>query len=94
MTLTGLIVLLIIAGVCGSIGSALAGYSHGGCLSSIVLGFLGAWVGVWFARQAHLPTLYVLHVQNESFPVVWSIVGAAIFAAVVSLLTRRNPHGF
>jgi hypothetical protein len=49
---------------------------------------------VWFARQAHLPTLYVLHVQNESFPVVWSIVGAAIFAAVMSLLTRRNPYGF
>jgi uncharacterized membrane protein YeaQ/YmgE (transglycosylase-associated protein family) len=94
VTLTGAILLFIVAGVCGSIGSALAGYTHRGCLTSVVLGFLGAWLGVWFARQAHLPTLYVLHVQNESFPVVWSIVGAAIFAAVMSLLTRRNPYGF
>jgi uncharacterized membrane protein YeaQ/YmgE (transglycosylase-associated protein family) len=58
------------------------------------LGFIGAWLGVWFARQVHLPTLFVLHVQNESFPVVWSVVGAAIFAAVMSVLTRRNPYGF
>lgn len=94
MTLTGAIVLLIIGGVCGSIGSAIAGYSHAGCLSSIVLGFVGAWVGTWIARQAHLPTFYVMHVQNESFPVVWSIIGAAICAAAVSILTRRNPYGF
>jgi uncharacterized membrane protein YeaQ/YmgE (transglycosylase-associated protein family) len=94
MTLTGALVLLVIAGVCGSLGSALAGYSHMGCLGSIALGFIGAWLGVWFARQVHLPTLFVLHVQNESFPVVWSVVGAAIFAAVMSVLTRRNPYGF
>ena len=94
MTLTGVIVLLVIAGVCGSLGSALAGYSHLGCLSSIALGFVGAWLGAWFARQVHLPPLFVLRVQNESFPVIWSIVGAAVFAAVMSLLSRRNPYGF
>jgi uncharacterized membrane protein YeaQ/YmgE (transglycosylase-associated protein family) len=94
MTLSGALVLFVIAGVCGSIGSWLAGYSHRGCLGSIVLGFLGAWLGAWFARETHLPPLYVLHVQNESFPVVWSIIGAAIFSAVMSVLTRRNPYGF
>ncbi|MDP8999784.1 MAG: GlsB/YeaQ/YmgE family stress response membrane protein [Myxococcota bacterium] len=91
MTLTGVIVLLVIAGVCGSLGSGLAGYSHLGCLSSIALGFVGAWLGVWVARQLHLPALFVLHIQNESFPVIWSIVGAAVFAALMSLLARRNP---
>ncbi len=94
MTLTGAIVLIVIAGVCGAIGSALVGYTHRGCLSSIALGFIGAWLGMWFARQVHLPTLFALRVQNESFPVVWSIVGAAIFAAVMSVLTRRSPYGF
>jgi uncharacterized membrane protein YeaQ/YmgE (transglycosylase-associated protein family) len=94
MTITGLIVLLVIGGACGSIGSAIAGYSHSGCLSSIALGFIGAWVGMWFARQAHLPTFYVLHVQNESFPVVWSIIGAAVCALGMGVLTRRNPYGF
>jgi uncharacterized membrane protein YeaQ/YmgE (transglycosylase-associated protein family) len=94
MTLTGVIVLLVIAGVCGAIGSSLAGYTHGGCLASIALGFIGAWLGTWIAGQAHLPMLYVLHVQHESFPVVWSILGAVIFAAVMSILTGRSPHGF
>jgi uncharacterized membrane protein YeaQ/YmgE (transglycosylase-associated protein family) len=94
MTLLGAIVLIAIGGVCGSIGSAIVGYSHRGCLSSIVLGFVGAWVGMWLAHKAHLPTFYVLRVQNESFPIVWSIIGAAICAAAMSILTRRNPYGF
>jgi uncharacterized membrane protein YeaQ/YmgE (transglycosylase-associated protein family) len=94
MTLMGAVVLLVIAGVCGSLGAGLAGYSHLGCLSSVVLGFIGAWLGAWLAGQLHLPTLWVLHVQRESFPVVWSVVGAAIFAAVASILTSRNPQGF
>jgi uncharacterized membrane protein YeaQ/YmgE (transglycosylase-associated protein family) len=94
MTLTGLLVLLVIAGVCGSLGAGLAGYSHLGCLSSIALGFVGAWLGAWAAHQLHLPSLWILHVQRESFPVVWSVVGAAMFACVTSILTARNPHGF
>jgi uncharacterized membrane protein YeaQ/YmgE (transglycosylase-associated protein family) len=94
MTLLGLLVLLAVAGLCGSLGAALAGYSHTGCLSNIVLGFIGAWLGTWVAHEAHLPPLYVLHVYGESFPVVWSVIGSAVFAGVTSVLTARNPHGF
>ncbi|HEX8796917.1 MAG TPA: GlsB/YeaQ/YmgE family stress response membrane protein [Polyangiaceae bacterium] len=94
MTLVGAVVLLVIAGMCGSIGAGLAGYTHKGCLASIVFGFVGAWVGSWMAGQVHLPLLYVLHFRGESFPVVWSIIGAAILAATMSILTARKPHGF
>ena len=45
MTLVGLLVLLLIAAICGGIGQSLAGYSLGGCLVSIVVGFIGAWIG-------------------------------------------------
>ena len=41
MTLLDLLILLLIAGLCGSIGQAIAGYSRGGCLVSIALGFVG-----------------------------------------------------
>jgi len=94
MTITGVLVLLAVAGVCGSIGSAIGGYSHLGCFGSVALGFVGAWLGSWFANQVHLPALYTLHVNGEAFPVVWSVIGAAIFAAVMSALTSRNPYGF
>ena len=93
MTLIGVLVLLAIAGVCGSLGAGLAGYSHRGCLTSVVLGFAGAWAGGWLAGQLHLPTLWVVHVQRESFPVVWSILGAGMFAAVTSVFTARKPQG-
>jgi uncharacterized membrane protein YeaQ/YmgE (transglycosylase-associated protein family) len=92
MTLVGAIVLVIIACICGSIGSRLAGYSHSGCFGSTALGFVGAWIGTWIANQVHLPPLYVLHVRGESFPVVWSILGAAMFAGVMGILTGRNRY--
>ncbi len=46
-----LLLLLLIAGVCGSLGQAIGGYSHGGCLVSIALGFIGALLGTWLASS-------------------------------------------
>jgi uncharacterized membrane protein YeaQ/YmgE (transglycosylase-associated protein family) len=94
MTLVGALLLLIIAGVCGSLGSLVAGYTHMGCLGSIALGFLGAWLGTWFAEHVNLPLIYVLQVHGESFPVVWAVIGAATLAAVTSMLTGRSRYGF
>jgi uncharacterized membrane protein YeaQ/YmgE (transglycosylase-associated protein family) len=90
MTLTSLLVLLVVAGVCGSVGRAIAGYSHGGCIGSIALGFIGAALGMWIARALRLPTMIVWNVGGESFPVLWSIAGSALFVALLSLLTRRR----
>lgn len=88
MSLVSLLVLLVIAAVCGMIGQAIAGYSIGGFLVSIVVGFIGAFLGVWVARQFNLPTLFVINLDGQPFPVIWSIIGSAIFALIVGLLTR------
>jgi len=88
MTLIDLLVLLLVAGVCGALGQAIAGRSRGGCLVSIALGFIGALVGVWVARQLALPEFYALRIGDNNFPIIWSILGAALFVAVLSLLTR------
>ena len=76
MTWMGFIILLLIAAVCGSLGQALAGYSLGGCLISIVVGFVGAWLGLWIARQVGLPEVLVVNVQGEPFPIVWAVIGS------------------
>jgi uncharacterized membrane protein YeaQ/YmgE (transglycosylase-associated protein family) len=89
MTLFDLLILLLIAGLCGAIGQTLAGYSRGGCLVSIALGFVGAVVGLWLARGLGLPELFALRVGESTFPVVWSILGSALFVAFIGLLTRR-----
>ena len=91
MTLLDLIVLLIIAGLCGSLGQAITGYSRGGCLVSIALGFVGALLGMWLARNLGLPELFSVQIGTTSFPIIWSIIGAALFVAIISLLTRRVP---
>jgi uncharacterized membrane protein YeaQ/YmgE (transglycosylase-associated protein family) len=85
-----LLVLLLIAGVCGALGQAIGGYSHGGCLVSIALGFIGALLGSWIAGALHLPELFALNVAGTHFPVVWSIIGAALFVALINLISRRR----
>jgi uncharacterized membrane protein YeaQ/YmgE (transglycosylase-associated protein family) len=90
LTLTGLIVLLIIAAVCGAVGKALGGGSRGGLLVSIALGFIGALLGPWLARQLNLGEPIVIRVSGESFPIIWSIVGAALFVALLNLLSGRR----
>jgi uncharacterized membrane protein YeaQ/YmgE (transglycosylase-associated protein family) len=88
MTWIDLLILLLVAGVCGALGQAISGFSRGGCLVSIALGFIGAIFGMWLAQQLGLPELLMLPVGGKSFPVVWSIIGSALFVAVISLLTR------
>ena len=90
MNLIELLVLLVIAGVCGGIGQTIAGYSRGGCLASIALGFIGALLGVWMARELRLPELFVLHLRHVHFPILWSIIGATVFVAIVGLISRRR----
>lgn len=90
MTLFGFIVLLVIAAVAGAIGQALAGYSLGGCLISILVGFVGAYLGMWLAGQLGLPELLTIDVDGQPFPVVWAIIGSAILTAIIGLLTRRT----
>jgi uncharacterized membrane protein YeaQ/YmgE (transglycosylase-associated protein family) len=90
MTLMQLLILLLVAGLCGSLGQAIGGYSHGGCLVSIALGFIGALIGLWLARTLHLPELYNIQIAGVSFPIIWSIIGSALFVAVINLISRRR----
>jgi uncharacterized membrane protein YeaQ/YmgE (transglycosylase-associated protein family) len=90
MTLLDLLILLIVAGICGSLGQAITGFSRGGCLVSIALGFVGAILGLWIARALGLPELFPVRIGTTSFPIVWSIIGSALFVAVIAFLTRRR----
>lgn len=90
MTLLDWLILLLIAGLCGALGQAISGFTRGGCLVSIALGLIGALLGMWLARQFGLPEFLPLRVGTTSFPVVWSIIGSALFVAVISLISRRT----
>lgn len=89
MTILELLVLLLVAGIVGAIGQAIAGFTRGGFLVSIALGFIGALIGAWLARQFGLPELFSVTIGGTTLPIVWSIIGAAIFVAIISLFSRR-----
>ncbi|HVO72776.1 MAG TPA: GlsB/YeaQ/YmgE family stress response membrane protein [Ignavibacteriaceae bacterium] len=90
MSLLDLLILLIIAGICGSIAQALVGFSRGGCFLSIAVGFIGALLGSWLAKKFGFPEFFVINIGGTSFPVIWSIIGAVIFVGMLSLLTPRR----
>lgn len=90
MSLIDFFLLLVVAGICGALGQSIAGYSHGGCLVSIVLGFVGALLGTWLARLLQLPELFAVQIGGQSFPVIWSVIGAALFVALLSFISRRR----
>ena len=90
MTLTGFLVLLLVAGICGALGMALGGYSHGGCLLSMGLGLVGAVLGTWLAAQLNLPSLLKVTIEGRPFPVDWSILGSTIFVLLIGALRRRS----
>jgi uncharacterized membrane protein YeaQ/YmgE (transglycosylase-associated protein family) len=92
MGLAQFLILLIIAGICGSLAQALVGYSRGGCLVSIVIGFIGALLGTWLAGKLGLPELLALNISGSSFPIVWTIIGASLFVAVLSLISGRRRY--
>ncbi|MEZ6064322.1 MAG: hypothetical protein R3B90_01120 [Planctomycetaceae bacterium] len=90
MSLVELLILLVIAGVCGGIARAIVGVSRGGCLVSIAIGFVGAMLGTYLSRQAGLPEIFSIQVGDRSFPIIWSIIGGALFSAVITLLAGRR----
>jgi uncharacterized membrane protein YeaQ/YmgE (transglycosylase-associated protein family) len=90
MSLLGFLILLLIAAVCGAVAGALGG-SRGGFFVSLVVGFVGAFVGMWLATALGLPAVFVVQVEGAAFPVFWSIVGGALFVALLTLLSGRRP---
>lgn len=92
MDLWSLLILLLVAGVCGAIGQSIVGFSRGGCLASIAVGFIGALLGMWIARMMHLSELFAINIGGQSFPVIWSIIGSALFVALLSLISRSRTR--
>ena len=90
MTIVDFIILAVVAAICGMIGESLVGYSVGGCLTSAVIGYIGAFIGLWVARQFGLPELFTVSVGGSSIPILWSIIGSAVLVGALALIRRAT----
>ena len=88
MSFFGFLLLLIIASISGALGARIAGRRGMGCLASIVLGFIGALIGTFIARQLQLPLFPWIRFGDHPFPMVWAVLGAAVFVALLNLFSR------
>lgn len=91
MTVVDFVIILLVAAVCGTVGQALAGYSVGGCITSILVGFVGAVIGTWMAGVLGLPEVFAINVGGRAFPIIWSVIGSAFFVALLAAFTRGRP---
>ena len=89
MTLLHLIVLIVVAAVCGLIADRVMGRSLPfGWIGATVAGFVGAWLMVDVFHLVILPTLSI-----EGLPIVSAILGAIIVVVLFSLVAGRLGTG-
>jgi uncharacterized membrane protein YeaQ/YmgE (transglycosylase-associated protein family) len=94
MTVLEILLLLLIAAICGCLAQAIAGFSRGGLLVAVAVGFIGAMLGMWLQRVSGLPEIFTVQIGDNAFPIVWSIIGGVLFVALVSLLTGGNRRRY
>jgi len=91
MSAPEVLVLMLLAAICGSVAAALAGLRWSGLFLSIALGIIGAFVGTWLSELLQLPELLLVRVGNGAFPMAWPLLGAFCFAIIIGLWTTRQP---
>ena len=90
MTLLSFLFLLFVASIAGAIGAKIAGRKNMGCLASIALGFIGALIGAFIAEKLDLPLYPLLKIGGQPFPLIWAVFGAALFVALLNLLSSKK----
>jgi uncharacterized membrane protein YeaQ/YmgE (transglycosylase-associated protein family) len=93
-SLVEILVWLVVAAICGAVGSAIVGYSPGGLLASIGVGLVGAFIGSWLAQTIGLPALLTFSFGDVQIELLWTILGAVLLVGLVSLLRRSGRRGY
>jgi len=68
-------------------------WSRRGFLLGSALALVGALAGSLFDRGLQLPDLLQLRVDGEPFPLVWSLIGGALFATAIERIGRQPARG-
>jgi uncharacterized membrane protein YeaQ/YmgE (transglycosylase-associated protein family) len=90
MTFESLLFLLLFSAICGFLAQMIVGYAGGGVLATMLVGFLGAVLGTWISSILGLPGLITVSIGFFAFPILWSILGAALLMGVVSTFIPRS----
>ncbi len=90
MSLLGLLIFLVIAGICGAIAEMVVGFSPGGFVVSIVIGVIGAYLGTLLAGYLNLPPFLTIQASGQSLDIMWAILGSIVLLLIISLVRRSG----
>jgi uncharacterized membrane protein YeaQ/YmgE (transglycosylase-associated protein family) len=85
MSLLGLLILLVVAGICGAIAELVVGFSPGGFVVSIVVGIIGAYLGTALAGYLNLPPFLTFQAGGQTLDIMWAILGSILLLLIISL---------
>jgi len=81
-SLIGLLLFVLIAGVCGAIGEGIAGGKVGpGFLGSFIVGLIGAWIGGMLLQVGPVVAGVAL---------LPAIIGSVLFVVILKVITGRS----
>lgn len=89
MNLIDITTFLVIVTICAIIAQAIFNFERAGVIISVILGSLGAFIGIVIARVLDLPDLFTVQVGPETVPILWMIMGSGMFAIILSFIIRR-----
>lgn len=92
MTVLGFLLLLVIGAICGAVAELIVGFSPGGFLSSVAIGFVGAFVGGWLAGVLGLPSMFMVQIEGKSIEIFWTVLGSIVLLLVVGALRRSSYY--
>lgn len=87
MDLLQLLILLVIAGICGALAELILGrrLGSGSLIVTLILGVIGAYFGSWLSSWLGLPG-YALEVGTMRMDLIWSLLGTLLVLALLSLV--------
>jgi uncharacterized membrane protein YeaQ/YmgE (transglycosylase-associated protein family) len=89
MNILEFLILVLVAGVCGSIGAAIIGARHMSFLVLIAVGLIGALLGRWLSAQLGVGEMFNVNIGGTQIPILWTIVGSMLLTGIASLFWRR-----
>ena len=88
MNLIELLLMGLVALICGTIAQLTSSNSKGGWIVHPVIGFFGALAGVYVSRSLNATVLYDLKIGTVVFPIIYGVIGAVIFLAAIGFFVK------
>lgn len=78
MELIEIIILVIVSAVIGAFGQILTDFDLGGFFTSAIIGFFGAFLGIWISRNYDVPLFLPITFAGKTYPIIWCVIGSSI----------------